>query len=156
VNRPDLYKPVGRWFAQRWFRLTRSLTLGARVVAINADGAICLIRHTYTPGWHLPGGGVEKGETALAAAIKEAREEAGLVIAPQDLALFSIHDNSRVFPGDHVLIYHTRHWQPVAVDNALEIAGCDFFKPDALPEGTTPGTRRRIAEAFGAPVAENW
>jgi ADP-ribose pyrophosphatase YjhB (NUDIX family) len=59
-----------------WFRLSRGATLGVRILAIDAQDRVCLVRHTYLPGWHLPGGGVERGEHALDAAIKEAREEA--------------------------------------------------------------------------------
>ena len=139
-----------------WFRLARPMTLGARVLAVNGDGQICLIRHTYTPGWHLPGGGVERGESCRQAAIKEAREEAGLLVAAGDMVLASIHTNFANMPGDHVAVYHARRWTVVPTDNAREIAECGWFAPDGLPEGTTRGTRNRIAEWQGAEVIETW
>jgi ADP-ribose pyrophosphatase YjhB (NUDIX family) len=147
---------ISNGIVHSWFRLSRPMTLGARVVAINADGEICLIRHTYSPGWHLPGGGVERGETCRQAAIKEAREEAGLLIAPEDLKLASIHSNFKNMRGDHVTIYHARRWTLVPTDNAHEIAERGFFHPESLPPGTTAGTRNRIAEALGAPIIETW
>lgn len=139
-----------------WFRLVRPMTLGARVLAVNGDGQVCLIRHTYTPGWHLPGGGVERGESCREAAIKEAREEAGLLIAPADMVLASIHTNFANMAGDHVSVYHATRWTVVPTDNAREIAECGWFSPDALPEGTTKGTRNRIAEFQGGSVIETW
>ena len=139
-----------------WFRLVRSMTLGARVLATNDAGQVCLIRHTYTPGWHLPGGGVERGESCLQAAIKEAREEAGLLVEAPDMLLASLHTNFLNMPGDHIAVYHARRWTSVPTNNALEIADCGWFSPDGLPEGTTRGTRNRIAEWQGTPVREDW
>lgn len=132
------------------------MTLGVRVIAADNEGRICLVRHTYTPGWHLPGGGVEKGESCLEAAIKEAREEAGLVVKLQDIQLVSIHTNFDNFPGDHVLVYVTRTWEQVATNTAHEIAEYGFYDPAALPPGTTAGTKRRLAEWAGGPVVETW
>jgi 8-oxo-dGTP pyrophosphatase MutT (NUDIX family) len=132
-----------------FFRLKRPMTLGARVLATNGQGHICLVRHTYTPGWHLPGGGVERGDTSEQAAIKEAREEAGLEILPSDIKLVSIHANFQNFPGDHVLVYHASKWTQTSTDTAHEIAEYGFFDPSNLPEGTTGGTRRRIEEWRG-------
>ncbi len=51
-----------------YFRLTRSITFGVRAAVLTEAGEVFLIRHTYVPGWQLPGGGVEVGETALQAA----------------------------------------------------------------------------------------
>jgi ADP-ribose pyrophosphatase YjhB (NUDIX family) len=147
---------IRNFLVQAWFRFKRPMTLGARVIAIDSDGRVCLIRHTYTPGWHLPGGGVERGETCLQAAIKEAREEAGLIIEANDLQLVSIHANFDNFPGDHVTIFLTRNWVTGSTDNALEIAECAFFALNDLPLGTTGGTKRRLAELAGAKVSPSW
>lgn len=139
-----------------WFRFKRSMTLGVRVIAVRHDGYICLVRHTYTPGWHLPGGGVEHGEDCIDGAIKEAQEEAGLVIAPADISLVSIHSNFANFPGDHVLVYVTRVWTQIATTTEHEIAEYGFYDPSDLPPGTTAGTRRRLEEFAGAAISPNW
>ena len=54
--------------------ITRGMTLGVRTMLIDGD-KVLLIRHTYVPGWHFPGGGVERGETAEASAAREVMEE---------------------------------------------------------------------------------
>ena len=47
-----------------FFLIRRPVTLGVRaVIHDRAAGTVLLIRHTYVPGWQLPGGGVEIGET---------------------------------------------------------------------------------------------
>lgn len=139
-----------------WFRLTRGATLGVRVLAIDGQDRVCLVRHTYLPGWHLPGGGVESGEHALDAAIKEAREEAGLIIRPDDLLLVSIHSNFAYFKGDHVLLYRARAWTIEPTDRAHEIAEHGFFPLTDLPPGTTASTHRRLAEAQGGSSLPTW
>lgn len=63
------------WLLHRVFKLTRGMTLGVRAACFDGEGRIFLVRHTYVPGWYMPGGGVERGETALDALRKELREE---------------------------------------------------------------------------------
>jgi ADP-ribose pyrophosphatase YjhB (NUDIX family) len=151
-----MLKMLRNFLVHTWFRLKRPMTLGVRIIAANADGHVCLVRHTYTPGWHLPGGGVERGESCREAALKEAREEAGLMIAPEDIALVSIHSNFENFPGDHVMVYVARQWTQTSTDTAHEIAEYGFFHPAQLPSGTTAGTRGRLAELAGAKVSQTW
>ena len=139
-----------------WFRLTRGTTLGVRILAIDDQDRVCLVRHTYLPGWHLPGGGVERGEHALDAAIKEAREEAGLLIRPEDLRLVSIHTNFAYFKGDHVLLYRPSAWLVEPTNRAHEIAEHGFFPIKDLPAGTTASTHRRLSEAAGGPILPIW
>jgi ADP-ribose pyrophosphatase YjhB (NUDIX family) len=139
-----------------WFRLTRGTTLGVRILAMDEHDRVCLVRHTYLPGWHLPGGGVERGENALDAAMKEAREEAGLIIRPEDLRLVSIHSNFAYFKGDHVLLYRARTWTVEPTNRAHEISEHGFFSLTELPEATTASTHRRLSEAKGGPINPIW
>ena len=148
--------------ARRLFHLgalaLRGMTLGVRGAAIDREGRVCLVRHTYVAGWHLPGGGVEPGETAAEAMLREFREEAELGLAPEQLRLHGFYRNLAASGRDHVALY-------VATDAARlrvkapdrEIAECGFFPLDALPEGTTRATRERLREIReGLPPAALW
>ncbi len=142
---------------QAWWRIRRPMTLGVRGVVVDEAGRVLLLRHTYTPGWHMPGGGIEKGETALEAIQRELLEEAGIDAAAADLRLASAHANHAFFPNDHVLIYRVDRWRQVEPTQRGEIAETGFFAPLAPPEGTTAGTRRRLTELFGdQPVSGHW
>ncbi|MEG1453796.1 NUDIX domain-containing protein [Brevundimonas sp.] len=135
-----------------WSRLSRGMTLGVRVIATDERGRILLVKHTYLHGWWLPGGGVDKGETTHAAAIREVREEAGL-IAISEPRLVSIHSNERFFPGDHVVVFHIDRFEMTERTSHGEIAEISWFAPDALPDDITPASRHRILEYLGQKVA---
>jgi 8-oxo-dGTP pyrophosphatase MutT (NUDIX family) len=60
-------RPILRRVAHLYFRLMRPLTLGVRAVVLDPARGAYLVRHTYTKGWFLPGGGVDPGETLLEA-----------------------------------------------------------------------------------------
>jgi 8-oxo-dGTP pyrophosphatase MutT (NUDIX family) len=139
-----------------FFSLTRSLTLGVRGVVTDADGKVLLLRHTYTPGWHFPGGGVERGETSQLALLREMKEEAGII--PRGTPrLVSVHFNHANHPNDHVLVYRIDAWERVEATQRGEIAEVGFYDPKSPPEGVTGGTARRLAEIFGGvAVSEAW
>ena len=120
-----------------------------RGVVVDEAGRVLLIEHTYVPGWHLPGGGVERGETIEAALAREMVEEAGIDVLGRP-RLVSIHSNHIRFPGDHVLIYRIDRWRECPATSKGEIHAVGWFAADALPPGVTAGTRRRIAEALSA------
>lgn len=131
-----------------YWRFSRAATLGVRGVALNEAGHVMLIKHTYLRGWHLPGGGVERGETAPYAIAREMAEEAGIeaLDTPKIFALYSNHAN---YAGDHIGLYTFGAWKPCPPREGNEIAERGFFDPANLPEGTTPATRRRLAEVLG-------
>ena len=116
-----------------------------------------LVRHGYRPGWHFPGGGVERGETVETALHRELMEETGTALEGR-AEFHGLFANFRVFPGDHIAFFIVRQWRRDHIPEPNnEIAEQDFFAIDALPEQTVAGARNRIAEIFcGAPRNENW
>jgi len=152
----EMIEPLVRPVLQSWWRLTRGATLGVRAIVEREDGHIVLVLHTYIPGWHLPGGGVEAGESAEFSVGRELEEEAGVELTgPVDL--IGIYANHRHFRGDHVLVYRARSWRDCCPDNEGEIERVEWFDPCNPPEGTSPGTLRRLAEIYGgAGKSENW
>lgn len=138
--------------------VSRPMTLGVRGLVFDADKRqILLIRHTYVAGWHLPGGGVESGETMETALARELEEEGNIALLGKP-ELKSIHFNRRASRRDHVAFYLiTQFRQTGSHVPDLEIAEARFFPLDALPETTTEPTLHRLAEVFdGAPVSPEW
>jgi ADP-ribose pyrophosphatase YjhB (NUDIX family) len=137
-------------------RLSRGMTLGVRAVVIAEDRGILLVKHSYVSGWHLPGGGVEPGETLIDALIRELREEANVEpTAPP--ALHGVFFNERL-RRDHVAVFVVHDFRQIAapVPN-YEIIAHGFFALEELPNDTTAATRARIIEVVGgAPMTERW
>jgi len=140
-----------------YWRLTRGLTLGVRGLVIDAERRIFLVRHTYVRGWHLPGGGVEPGETLLAALTRELAEEGNIELTGPPV-LHGLFYNPRWSRRDHVacfVVQSFRQSAPPAPNR--EIAAARFFALDELPGDTAVGSRARIAEVLGGmPAAERW
>ncbi|PBB36093.1 MULTISPECIES: NUDIX domain-containing protein [unclassified Mesorhizobium] len=133
-----------------YFLLRRPMTLGVRgLIYDRASNSIFLIRHTYVPGWQLPGGGVEVGETLVEALARELAEEGNIALTAPPV-LRSMHFNRRASTRDHVGLYLVEAFNQTAPKSAdHEIAEAAFFPLDRLPADATPATRRRIAEIFG-------
>lgn len=142
---------------QRYWRLSRGLTMGAQGLVLDDGGRVLLVRHRYQPGWHFPGGGVEKGEAVGEALARELEEEVGIALTG-DPTLFGIYANFVSFPSDHIVFFMVRAWrQSRPPEPNREIAECRFFAADTLPDGTTGGARRRIAEVLnGVPRSNVW
>jgi ADP-ribose pyrophosphatase YjhB (NUDIX family) len=140
-----------------YWRFARGLTLGVRAIVLNDAGEVYLVEHSYVTGWHLPGGGVETGETLRQALERELMEEGGITLLGEPV-LQGIHQNIRASRRDHVAVYLVRAFrQDGGPRHVREIINHGFFPLSALPEGTTRGTRARLAEAFDrAPRSEQW
>lgn len=140
---------------QSFWRMRRPATLGVRGVVLDDRGRVLLVRHTYTPGWHFPGGGVERGETCAVSLRRELLEEAGVEAAAEDMHLVSVHANHAFFPNDHVLLYRIEQWARGTPLQNGEIAETGFFDPLNPPEGVSGGTNRRLTEIFGGLAASD-
>ncbi|RTM03414.1 MAG: NUDIX domain-containing protein [Bradyrhizobiaceae bacterium] len=150
-------EPLLRRFFHAYFLVVRGMTLGVRAVVLDDENRVFLVRHSYVSGWHLPGGGVDLGENMEQAMRRELKEE-GEIDLTGAAALHGIFLNSHVSRRDHVAVYVVRQFRQDRIPEPnREIAECGFFAIDALPEGTTLGTRRRIAEVLdGQPLIATW
>lgn len=157
MDQPRRRRTVVSWLLQKRWRLTRALTLGGQVCVVDDHGRVLLVRHGYRPGWHFPGGGVETGEAVVDAALRELKEETG-VVARGLPVLHGIFNHSSVFPGDHIVVFVLRDFIQARIPVAgFEIAEQGFFATDALPTGINAGTAQRIAEIFtGAALTAAW
>ena len=99
---------------------------------IEVSGGIVLIRRLNPPpGWALPGGFIEYGETAAAAAVREAREETGLNVVLTEL--FHVYSDPARDPRSHtiaIVFIGTASGAPVGGDDAAEAA---VFAAASLP-----------------------
>ena len=74
---------------------------------------------------------------------REAAEEAGVEL--QALRLFGVYSSFLEGKSDHIVVFVCEAFSRKKV-SSREIESVDCFALGKLPEGTSPGTRRRIAE----------
>ncbi|MGL5113723.1 MAG: NUDIX domain-containing protein [Beijerinckiaceae bacterium] len=154
-SRP-LFRIAQRVFlASAW--LTRGMTLGVRGIARDAGGRVFLVRHSYVPGWHLPGGGVDAGETLEQALVRELREEGHLELPGRPI-LRGVFLNRQASRCDHVAVFVAEGaFQTSPRPPDREIVESGFFETERLPDATTAATLRRLAElANDIPAGSEW
>ena len=141
-------EPVLRRVFHFYWRFARGMTLGVRGVVLDRDNRVFLVKHSYLAGWHLPGGGVEVGETISQALGRELAEE-GLIEVLGEPTLHGLFLNSHVSRRDHVAVYLVKQFRQDRPPRPnREIIASGFFDVAALPAETTQGTRLRIAEVL--------
>lgn len=117
-------------------------------------GRVVLVRHSYTPGWRLPGGGIDRGEAPEAAVRRELGEEIGL--AGGSVSLFGLYVRPAGWATNLVGVYRvagaTIDFRP-----SLEIREICLADPRSPPDGCTEPTRRRLLELAGVvPPRPSW
>lgn len=131
-----------------------TLRVAASAVIVNDRGEVLLHRRSDDGTWAVPGGGIERGESAPQAAVREAREETGLEIEVVRLVgVYSRPDECTWrYEDGHVVQYVSVCFRcrvaggvETLNDETLELR---WFAPDALPDSVRANHRRRIADAL--------
>ena len=130
--------PIVKFF----WKVFKPQTLGVRAILIKED-KILLVKHTYSNSWFLPGGGMKKGETFEAAIKRELNEELGITV--HNLKLHGIYNNFFEGKNDSIFVFFNDDFE-ISGKKDAEIDEFEFFDLIDLPEKTSSGTRRRIAE----------
>lgn len=132
-----------------YWKMFEPTILGVRALIIDQE-QVLLVQHTYTQGWYLPGGKVDRGETFYTAMCREVSEECGLKVKRAKLS--AIYSNINMNRNDHIALFCIDEFekeQKPTINNSLhklEIAEISFFPLNSLPGNITPGTMRRIEE----------
>jgi 8-oxo-dGTP pyrophosphatase MutT (NUDIX family) len=120
---------------------------GVHAVPLTESGRVVLVLLTYAPGWRLPGGGVNRGEAAEEAMLRELREEIGLLAHG---AVERVEDPGAAAagPGDGSALFVVRDvvYRP---RRSLEVEAVREFDPDSLPDDLAPWTAGLLARRVG-------
>ncbi len=121
-------------------------TFGVNVAILDA-GRVLLTRREDFEVWCLPGGHVEPGEVAEAAALREVREETGLVV--ELTRHVGTYARPRWRDGLYrIVLYAARPVGGTLVAQPEEVVALGWFAPDALPRPLMLGQEQRLRDVF--------
>jgi ADP-ribose pyrophosphatase YjhB (NUDIX family) len=113
-----------------YWLLARPTRFGVKVALTNGR-ELLLVRHSYAPGWSLPGGGYRPGrETPEQAARREIRQEVGIELG--EIAELGSYVSTSEHKRDTITCFAAEVPEPGAPASA-EISEVRWFDRDALP-----------------------
>jgi 8-oxo-dGTP diphosphatase len=123
----------------------------------SADRALFVLRQNtglMDGTYHLPAGHLEAGESVVEAVIREAREEVGVTIEPEDLEFVHVM-HSPVTGGRASFFFRARQWKGIPVNREPhKCGGLRWFPLDELPEAMISFCRVAIGRiAVGDPFS---
>jgi 8-oxo-dGTP diphosphatase len=121
-----------------WWFLRRPDHRGA-LVAVWVRDRVLMLRVSYRRDMCLPGGGIERGETPEQAALRELREEVGLILTPNDLRVAWRQQSLWDYRQDHVTIFEAELDElPALLPDGREVVEARLISPLAVLAGRTP------------------
>lgn len=114
-------------------------------IILEKDGKVFLIQRSNTDWrsgyWNFPGGLLEKDESLKQAAIRETKEEVGVLVKPEDFELVHILHVRKSATNTQDIIgcyFKATRWEGTVRNNEPhKIADAQWFKTDELPSNTT-------------------
>ena len=100
---------------------------GGVVVRTNGGTQVCLIRPTGRTVWGLPKGGIEDGETAPQAAVREVSEETGIQgvvdaeLGSIDYTFYSREEGGRIHKTVHYFLMHATGGDTANHDHEFDV-----------------------------------
>ncbi len=148
---------LGKTFFQLsiFLRAVSSPVAFGALALVERAGKVVLVRHSYATGWHLPGGGVHRGELPQKAVLRELEEELGLTWAsePEFVGIFT---RKTWLATNVITLFRVREARFTFKPN-LEVREIMFADPASPPPGTSSGVCRRLAELSGkGPQSSFW
>lgn len=117
---------------------------GAAIIIRNENGEILLQERTDRNKWGLPGGCQDLGEDLRVTAVREAYEETGIKLNPNEIELIdTLSGESRKnnYPNGDIVYNNTSlYLADVSIDDVSSLKGDSetkrlrFFNPDEVPE----------------------
>lgn len=143
--------------------MTPRVRRSSRLLVLAPDGSALLLLERTSPGstsparWCTPGGGIEPGESAAEAAIRELREETGLLVdavgAPVDEIGVAVDDPSvdhEVALGTYFVVRVPARFDPTSsdwtADEHLSIERWAWWTAEALEASGEPWSPEQIPE----------
>lgn len=117
---------------------------GAAIIIRNEEGQILLQERTDRNKWGLPGGCQDLGEDLRTTAVREAYEETGIILNPNDIKLIdtlSGENRKNSYPNGDIVYNNTSLYvADVNIQDAKDLKGdsetkkLKFFYPEEVPE----------------------
>ncbi|MEI8224114.1 MAG: NUDIX domain-containing protein [bacterium] len=127
-----------------YWRIVKPVTFGARVLVVH-DQQVLLVQPRKSNYWNLPGGGIKKTENPAQGALRELREETGIMISDADYQLGEYCSKAEG-KRDTVFIFVATAPNKIIPKLEIEIQKAAWFPLTALPETITKPTKWRIEE----------
>ncbi len=148
-----------------WHNSLPTKVTASSILFRNSQGKILIVKPNYNDTWNFPGGVVEANESPLDGAIRETKEEIGLIISPDILKLLAIDYGSKQESGknDSLSIYFNGGvLSDLQINNIIiqadELDGYKFVDETDLADYLNPEKAKRISialKSLGAVYLEN-